>query len=55
MVKDEGINDPDKFTKNPGLIKEKIERAINYVLKKIDENIIIFRDKFPSPASSGNI
>lgn len=55
FVKDEGIKNIDKYNSMPDLSKAKVEDAINYILKKVDQNIKIFSDKFPSPASVKNV
>lgn len=54
LIKDEGIKNIEKYNSASVLNKSKIENAINYILKKVDENIKIFSDKFPSPASIKN-
>ncbi|MCP4405427.1 MAG: glucuronyl hydrolase, partial [bacterium] len=54
MVKtiiDEGIKQPEKYAGTVPLTKEFCDTAIQYVLKKIDESLDLFTDKFPAPAS----
>lgn len=54
-VKGEEIKNIGKFMGKPMLNKEKIKSAMDFILKKIDENIETFTYKFPSPASRNNI
>lgn len=55
QIKDEGIKQPQKFKALPGITKECCEKAIEFVLKKIDNNLEFFTDKFPAPASVKNV
>jgi len=54
-VKDEGIFKPERFAATPNLSKEYIKQEIDFCLKKIDENMLVFRDTYPAPASVNNV
>lgn len=54
-ISDEGIKNPKRYERKPEITKEYIQSAINYVLKKIDENLEVFSHKFPAPSSEGNV
>lgn len=53
-VRDEGIKFPERFAE-AGITKEYCEKAIQFVLKKIDENLDTFTHKFPAAASVNNV
>ena len=55
QVKDEGIKDLAKYAQMPEITKEYCEKAIQYILKKIDENLDTFTYKFPAAASKNNV
>ncbi len=55
QIIDEGIKSPQKFLSAPVLTKEYCQNAIKLVLKKIDQNMEMFKDKYPAPASVNNI
>ena len=55
MVIKEEIKNASRYEDFEGLSKEKLHEAIQYVLKKIDENLETFTYKFPSAASRGNV
>lgn len=50
-VSDVGIADRARFAAAPPVSAEFCRQAIQQALKKIDANLIPFRDKFPAPAS----
>lgn len=54
-VCDEGIKTPERYKETPCVSREYIENAIQFVLKKMDENLEVFTDKFPAPSSEGNV
>lgn len=54
MVRDEGIKFPGKF-ENAVMTKEECQKAIDFILKKIDENLDTFTYKFPAAASINNV
>lgn len=54
-VLDEGIKNLARFSKKQNFTKENVKEAINFVLKKIDENLEAFTYKFPDSASVNNI
>ncbi len=54
-VADEGILDRSKYAEPPVWTQASVERAIHYVLAQIDRNLDVFTDRFPSPASKGNV
>jgi unsaturated chondroitin disaccharide hydrolase len=54
-VKDEGIKNSGKYLTSPALNKEFCKTAIQYVLRKIDQNLETFTEKFPAPASQNNV
>ncbi|WP_422661477.1 glycoside hydrolase family 88 protein [Paenibacillus sp. EC2-1] len=51
----EQILDPLKYGETTVWTKQKVESAIGFVLKRIDQNLDTFSLKFPAPASRGNI
>jgi len=53
-IKDEGIKNPDRFDIQPDSYRTSFENAVKYILKKIDENMESFTNRFPS-ASSKNL
>lgn len=55
QVKDEGIWNPQKYQDKPGTDKIFLERAIGFVLKKIDGNLAAFTESFPGPVSTNNV
>ena len=54
-VNDEGIKDINKFLNSQEITGEFPERAIEFILKKIDQNLDTFTYQFPAPASINNI
>ncbi|MCX7708360.1 MAG: glycoside hydrolase family 88 protein [Clostridia bacterium] len=54
-VIDEGVKSPERFEYDPTVTREYCEKAIRYILKKIDENLEFFTYKFPAPASVNNV
>ncbi len=54
-IRDEGIKDPKKYAHTPPFTKSDAEKAIRFVLLKIDSNLDLFRDRFPAPASIRNV
>ncbi|GAK52205.1 glycosyl hydrolase family 88 [Candidatus Moduliflexus flocculans] len=54
-VATEPIRNPARFTNEPLLTKAECETAIRFILQKIDENLPVFTDKFPAPASKNNV
>jgi unsaturated chondroitin disaccharide hydrolase len=51
----EGIKNIDKYSGPPVLTREFCEKAIVFILKKIDENLETFTYKYPAPASENNV
>lgn len=51
QVNDEGIRTPQKFVNPPHFTKTDCEKAIGFILQKIDQNLAAFTDKFPASAS----
>lgn len=47
----EPLKHRERYTTKPDFSKEDIKKAIDFVLKKIDENLAVFTDKYPAPAS----
>lgn len=54
-VKYEEIKNMERYTKKPKLSKEEVQSAVNFIIKKIDENLEEFTYKFPAPASKNNV
>ena len=54
-IKDERIKHPERYSAQRTISKIFCETAIQYVLKKIDENLEPFTHKFPAPASQNNL
>lgn len=54
-VRDEGIKQLQKFSVRPEFGKEDCEKAIAYILEKIDRNLDTFTYKFPDSASINNV
>jgi unsaturated chondroitin disaccharide hydrolase len=54
-VKFEVIKDLDRYSSKVDFTKEEVKTAIDFVLKKIDENLEEFTYKFPAPASKNNV
>lgn len=55
-VQDEGIQRLERFSHRPDdLDRAFCDRAIDYILFKIDHNLTEFAEKFPAPASKNNI
>lgn len=52
---DEGIKKIERYSKRPEIDRDYIKKAIDDVLKKIDENLEAFTDKFPAPSSINNV
>lgn len=55
QVIDEGIKNRHKYAEPPSATRADWERAVEFVLKKIDQNMETFAVQFPSPASAGNV
>lgn len=55
QIKDETIRQISKYEIRPPIDREFCQKAIAFVLQKIDENLAGFADKFPAPASRNNI
>ena len=53
-VKDEGIRQPQKFMEGR-ITREYCEKAVQFILKKIDENLEAFTYRFPAAASINNV
>lgn len=51
----EGIINKQRFVVRPEVTKEYCEKEIQYILKKIDENLEMFTYKFPSANSENNV
>ncbi len=51
-VRDEGIREPGRFRTTP-LPPADVEKAIDFVLERIDGNLGHFSDRFPAPSSVG--
>jgi unsaturated chondroitin disaccharide hydrolase len=51
----EGIRNPGKYLCQSVVDREFCERQIAFLLEKIDENLEPFSEKFPAPASKGNV
>ena len=54
-VKCEEIKEIERYKEKSQISKEEIKAAIEFILKKIDENIEEFTYKFPAPASVNNV
>lgn len=54
-VKDEGIQNPGKYATTPGFSKADCEKAIGFIIQKIDQNLEQFTAQFPAPASIHNV
>lgn len=54
-VKEERIEKLGKYQSFGGIDPSEIKAAIDFVIKKIDENLESFTEKFPAPASKNNI
>ncbi|MCX7708424.1 MAG: glycoside hydrolase family 88 protein [Clostridia bacterium] len=54
-IVDEGIRYPQKYSISPKITREYCERAIQFILNKIDQNLETFTYKFPAPASINNV
>lgn len=50
-IVDEGIKNQVKYAGEPVWTEEDCDKAIRFVLTKIDQNMTLFKDTFPSPAS----
>ena len=50
MIK-EDIKNSDRYITKPDFSKQDIKDSINFIIKKMDENLDIFTDKFPAAAS----
>ena len=55
QVIDEGIRKLSSYAQQPVITKEYCEKAIQYILKKIDENLDTFTYMFPAAASINNV
>ena len=51
QAKDEGIINQGRYTDTPPVGREFFEKAVCFVLKKIDGNLDAFTYHFPAPAS----
>lgn len=54
-VIDEGIKSKERFENIPTLSKAEIKAALEYVISKIEGNLVEFTNAFPPPASTGNV
>ncbi|MBU3113311.1 glycoside hydrolase family 88 protein [Clostridium lacusfryxellense] len=54
-INNEGIKNKEKFSEPPALTKEYCDKAIQFILKKIDQNLEDFTYKYPAPASVNNV
>lgn len=54
-VKMEDIKKVERYLQRPDINRDYIKKAIDDVLKKIDENLEYFTDKFPGPSSVNNV
>lgn len=52
---DEGIKNRAKFENIPPLTQEEAKSALDFIIKKIDENLDEFTYKYPAPASVNNV
>ena len=52
-VRDEGLRDAERFAAAAHTSPQDWNAALDFVLKKIDQNLLHFRDTFPAPASIG--
>jgi unsaturated chondroitin disaccharide hydrolase len=55
IVKDEGIKNSQRFENRPAIDEAFIEKAIQHVLAKIDQNLELFTHKVPRPASINGV
>lgn len=51
----EEVKNVDKFMNESLLTKEEIKEALDFIIKKIDENLEEFTHKYPTPASFDNV
>lgn len=51
----EALKNPELYGQRPQMDKKFVEDAIGFVLKKIDENLGTFVQKFPAPASKNQV
>lgn len=54
-VRDEGLFRPERFSRKPEITENFLKDELGFILKKIDENLSVFIEKFPAPASVNNI
>jgi unsaturated chondroitin disaccharide hydrolase len=54
-IKDEGIRQISKYEIRPAIGRDFCQKASEFVLKKIDQNLTGFVNKFPAPASRNNV
>jgi len=54
-VIDEGIKNNLKYENTKPLTKNEVESALDFIIKKIDENLDTFTYKYPAPASVNNV
>lgn len=52
---DEGIKNKAKFTDVPPMTRDEAKKALDFIIKKIDENLDEFTYKFPAAASENNV
>ncbi len=55
QITDEGIRNVAKYSEVPAIDRAFCDKAIAYILQKIDANLAPFTHKFPAPASENNI
>lgn len=54
-IHDAGLQMADRYLKCPRVDRECFQQAVAYVLEKIDENLTVFANQFPAPASHEGI
>jgi unsaturated chondroitin disaccharide hydrolase len=54
-IVDEGLRNPAIGAEGTAISKEFREKALKFVISKIDAHLDTFTDKFPAPASVGNV
>jgi unsaturated chondroitin disaccharide hydrolase len=54
-VSDEGIRQIEKYTARPAIDRDDCERAVAYILQKVDANLENFEALYPAPASQNLI
>ncbi|WP_223591945.1 glycoside hydrolase family 88 protein [Neobacillus bataviensis] len=54
-VIEEGILHPERFFKDHGLTKHQVEKALEHCIRKVEENLELFKETFPDAASVNNV